>query len=88
MILDRVAALAKLIHDDYKGRRPVLLCVLKGANPVRAMSRGSFNTENYHLLIFVDDASTLAAVVLSKFAGGANGGATGVLHGVLESVFL
>lgn len=33
-ILARVRDLAKLIHDDYKGRRPVLLCVLKGANPV------------------------------------------------------
>lgn len=33
-ILSRVQELAQLIHADYQGRRPVLLCVLKGANPV------------------------------------------------------
>jgi hypothetical protein len=34
-IIDRASALAKLIQEDYKGRRPVMLCVLKGASPVR-----------------------------------------------------
>lgn len=33
-IVERAKALAELIHKDYKGKRPVLLCVLKGANPV------------------------------------------------------
>jgi len=33
-ILERIATLAELIHKDYKGRRPVFLCVLKGATPV------------------------------------------------------
>lgn len=28
----RVKEIAKLIHEDYKGRRPVLLCTLKGAS--------------------------------------------------------
>ena len=37
-ILERIAILAKLIHKDYKGRRPVFLCVLKGATPVRTCS--------------------------------------------------
>jgi hypoxanthine-guanine phosphoribosyltransferase len=31
-ILERVTDLAKAIHNDYKGKRPVLLCVLKGAS--------------------------------------------------------
>ncbi len=35
MILARVRDLAQSIHKDYQGRRPVILCVLKGANPVR-----------------------------------------------------
>jgi hypoxanthine-guanine phosphoribosyltransferase len=34
-IVNRAEGLAKLIQNDYKGKRPVLLCVLKGANPVR-----------------------------------------------------
>ena len=34
-ILSRTASLAELVHKDYKGRRPVFLCVLKGAAPVR-----------------------------------------------------
>lgn len=34
-ILQRVHDLGKEINQDYAGRRPVLLCVLKGANPVR-----------------------------------------------------
>ena len=34
-IIERASALAKLIQEDYKGRRPVMLCVLKGASPVR-----------------------------------------------------
>ena len=34
-ILERTATLAEFIHKDYKGRRPVFLCVLKGATPVR-----------------------------------------------------
>jgi hypoxanthine phosphoribosyltransferase len=29
----RVRALAKLVHEDYKGKRPVLVCTLKGAAP-------------------------------------------------------
>ena len=33
-ILERIATLAELIHKDFKGRRPVFLCVLKGATPV------------------------------------------------------
>ena len=32
-IRGRVKELAKIIHEDYKGKRPVLLCTLKGANP-------------------------------------------------------
>eukprot|EP00934_Nitzschia_sp_Nitz4_P007048 Nitzschia sp. Nitz4//scaffold98_size77359//11224//12076//NITZ4_005536-RA/size77359-augustus-gene-0.59-mRNA-1//-1//CDS//3329560721//7038//frame0 len=32
-ILDRVKSLAKDIQQEYKGRRPVFVCVLKGANP-------------------------------------------------------
>lgn len=34
-ILLRVQALAEQIHKDYSGCRPVLICVLKGANQVR-----------------------------------------------------
>ena len=29
----RVKELAKLIHEDFKGKRPILLCTLKGASP-------------------------------------------------------
>lgn len=29
----RIKELAALIHDDYKGLRPILLCTLKGASP-------------------------------------------------------
>eukprot|EP00977_Amphora_coffeiformis_P001253 scaffold261_cov170-Amphora_coffeaeformis.AAC.1 len=29
----RVKDMAKLIHEDYKGKRPILLCTLKGASP-------------------------------------------------------
>jgi hypothetical protein len=36
-ILQRVHDLGKEINQDYAGRRPVLLCVLKGANPVRVL---------------------------------------------------
>lgn len=32
-IMERTSQLAKLIHKDYKGTRPVLLCVLKGSGP-------------------------------------------------------
>lgn len=32
-IRQRVKELAQLIHEDYKGRRPVLMCTLKGACP-------------------------------------------------------
>eukprot|EP00980_Cylindrotheca_fusiformis_P029028 scaffold22701_cov123-Cylindrotheca_fusiformis.AAC.7 len=32
-IIARAEGLARLIHADYKGKRPVLLCVLKGSNP-------------------------------------------------------
>jgi hypoxanthine phosphoribosyltransferase len=32
-IRSRVKEVAKLIHEDYKGKRPILLCTLKGANP-------------------------------------------------------
>lgn len=32
-IIDRAIAMAKVIQADYQGKRPVLLCVLKGANP-------------------------------------------------------
>mmetsp|Transcript_26420 Transcript_26420/g.37718 ORF Transcript_26420/g.37718 Transcript_26420/m.37718 type:complete len:214 (+) Transcript_26420:104-745(+) len=31
-IIARATDLAKAIHEDYKGKRPVLLCVLKGAS--------------------------------------------------------
>ena len=31
----RIKELAQLIHEDYKGTRPVMLCTLKGACPVR-----------------------------------------------------
>jgi hypoxanthine-guanine phosphoribosyltransferase len=37
-IIDRATALAKLINNDYKGRRPVMVCVLKGSSPVRFVS--------------------------------------------------
>jgi len=32
-IQTRIRALAELLHEDYKGKRPVLLCTLKGACP-------------------------------------------------------
>jgi len=32
-IQDRVRTLAKLIHNDYEGIRPVMICTLKGACP-------------------------------------------------------
>ena len=32
-IIDRTNVLAKRIHEEYKGTRPVLLCVLKGSGP-------------------------------------------------------
>mmetsp|Transcript_28420 Transcript_28420/g.40209 ORF Transcript_28420/g.40209 Transcript_28420/m.40209 type:complete len:225 (+) Transcript_28420:764-1438(+) len=31
-ILNKVKLLADTIHEDYKGKRPVMVCVLKGAN--------------------------------------------------------
>jgi hypoxanthine-guanine phosphoribosyltransferase len=34
-ILARIKALAELIHADYQGIRPVMICILKGASPVR-----------------------------------------------------
>jgi hypothetical protein len=37
-IRQRVHDLGKEINQDYTGRRPVLLCVLKGANPVRLLN--------------------------------------------------
>ena len=40
-IIDRASALAELISEDYKDKRPVLVCVLKGAAPVRIGDRGS-----------------------------------------------
>ena len=33
-ILDRIKALAKLIHEDYADVRPAMICILKGASPV------------------------------------------------------
>jgi hypothetical protein len=33
-ISDRVKSLAASIHADYRSERPVMVCVLKGANPV------------------------------------------------------
>lgn len=33
-ILDRVKILARLIHEDCGKERPVMVCILKGANPV------------------------------------------------------
>jgi hypothetical protein len=33
-ISDRVKSLAASIHADYGSERPVMVCVLKGANPV------------------------------------------------------
>ena len=42
-IHQRSSDLAKLIAQDYKGRRPVLLCILKGASPV-----------SFLMLLFVD----------------------------------
>lgn len=41
-IVERAEALAKLINNDFKGKRPVLLCVLKGANPVRIIALHSY----------------------------------------------
>jgi len=35
-IRSRIRELAELIHKDYEGTRPVMLCTLKGACPVRA----------------------------------------------------
>jgi len=32
-IRSRVKDVAKLIHEDYEGKRPILLCTLKGASP-------------------------------------------------------
>lgn len=32
-ILSRTASLAELLHNDYRGKRPVILCVLKGSTP-------------------------------------------------------
>ena len=34
-IMTVVQSLANQIKEDYKGYRPVMVCVLKGANPVR-----------------------------------------------------
>mmetsp|Transcript_10886 Transcript_10886/g.30062 ORF Transcript_10886/g.30062 Transcript_10886/m.30062 type:complete len:89 (-) Transcript_10886:1667-1933(-) len=33
-ILSRIQTLAKTLSKDYEGKRPVMLCVLKGACPV------------------------------------------------------
>lgn len=32
-IQDRIKIMAQVIHEDYKKERPVMVCVLKGANP-------------------------------------------------------
>jgi hypothetical protein len=37
-ILNRIKVLAHVIHEDYKGQHPVMVCVLKGANPVSSRS--------------------------------------------------
>lgn len=34
-ILARIKALAETIHEDYAGVRPAMICILKGASPVR-----------------------------------------------------
>ena len=41
-IRSRVRELAKLIHKDYEGSRPVMLCTLKGACPVSSPQSLSF----------------------------------------------
>ena len=38
-IMETVRSLANQIKDDYKGCRPVIVCVLKGANPVRLSTK-------------------------------------------------
>jgi hypoxanthine-guanine phosphoribosyltransferase len=60
-IIDRTASLAKLIHADYSGRRPVLLCVLKGANPVRSalfLLNNKRKSSVFSLSRFVSNSST------------------------------
>ena len=37
--MEVVRSLANQIKGDYKGCRPVIVCVLKGANPVRLMTK-------------------------------------------------
>ena len=38
-IMESVRSLANQIKEDYKGCRPVIVCVLKGANPVRLSTK-------------------------------------------------
>ena len=38
-IMKAVRSLANQIKEDYKGCRPVMVCVLKGANPVRLSTK-------------------------------------------------
>ena len=68
-ILDRIAILAELIHKDYKGKRPVFLCVLKGATPVRvrvdvylhvsSIIVLSVRAEIFYTLLILSDSSIL-----------------------------
>ena len=37
-IMQAVRSLANQINEDYKDCRPVMVCVLKGANPVRLLT--------------------------------------------------
>jgi hypoxanthine-guanine phosphoribosyltransferase len=58
-IVARTAQLAKLINEDYKDERPVLICVLKGASPVSVSpfvhASLIFRTFSYKCVSFTHD---------------------------------
>ena len=103
-VLERTKVIAKLIHDDYAGRRPVMLCVLKGASPVRSFC---WHLSSQYSLAFRSHVTTGSKpqtfltslfgfqclclsllIVLSTFVGGVTGCKTWLFNGIYASVIV
>lgn len=97
-IVQVVKALAQKIHEDYKGRRPVFLCTLKGANPVSSNQCGLekfstiLNGTKYfitgQLITFFFSPFFTYFSVLSKPSRSAAGAPTRLLCGIFARVVL
>ena len=89
-IIERATDLAKAIHNDYKGKRPVLLCVLKGAasfylHLLEALQVSTFLWSNilinYMFFFFTETLTLLSYHLITGFA-------SGLLHWVLTIIVL